>query len=756
MSSGPATKVAVLGVGLIGGSIGLAARRRLGAEVVGFGRSPERLARAVELGALDRAADSVAAACAGAELVVCAGPVAALAEQGRAALAASGPETVVTDVGSTKRELVAALGEDERFIGGHPLAGAETAGVENAREDLFDGARWYLTPTERSGGLLYDRLQRTVTGLGARPQAIDPAAHDRLMATVSHLPHVLANALAAEAAEALSRDSERLPEVGPSFRDATRVAGSNPAIWADIFASNRDAVADSVESVARRLEAAAALIRGGERDAVGAWHAAAGADRRRLLEGAAASGPLRELRIVVANRPGTIAQLALALGEAGVNIEDMALYPAPDMTSGAVSLWVAGEEQAGGRRRWSAASATRSRSSAPRGRLGPRMTRFDPSGPLRGSLRPPADKSISHRAALIAAMGEGRDGDLRLPRRRRHPLDPGRGAGAGGRGRRRRRRLRALGRPAPRRGAAADRRGRPARPAPAPIEVGNAGTLLRLLPGWLAGQEGGEWRLDGDDSIRRRPVDRIAEPLRLMGARIEATAGRLPPFTVSGAPLRGIDYEMPIASAQVKSCLLFAGLLAGGETRVVEPHPSRDHTERMLRARPGAPAVERRRRRARLVSPCSPPPGSNRARSRSPPTSPRPPSSSSPRPLVAGSEVRPGGGRGKPDPDRAADDPGADGGGDRARAEGRARRRADRPPRGALGLAAGRPRSAAPRCRWRSTSCRWWRSPPASPRGRRRSATPRSCGARSPTGSRPSRRRCGRSAARSSRPRTGS
>jgi prephenate dehydrogenase len=344
LSEGP--RVAILGVGLIGGSIGLAARRRLGAEVVGWGRNPERIATAVELGALDRGAPTLAEACAGAELVFCAGPVGLLPEQVGAALAASGPDAVVSDVGSTKGELVEARGDDERFIGGHPLAGAETAGVENAREDLFEGARWYLTPTERSSGLLYDRLQRTVAGLGARPLAIDPGAHDRMMATVSHLPHVVANALAAEAAESLTRDSERLPDIGPSFRDTTRVAGSNPAIWADIFASNRDAVADSVEAVARRLEGAARLIRDGDREAVAAWHAAAGDDRRRLLESELAAGPLQELRIVVANRPGTIAELALALGEAGVNIEDMALYPAPDMTSGAVTLWVAGPEGA--------------------------------------------------------------------------------------------------------------------------------------------------------------------------------------------------------------------------------------------------------------------------------------------------------------------------------------------------------------------------------------------------------------------------
>ena len=115
-----------------------------------------------------------------------------------------------------------------------------------------------------------------------------------------------------------------------------------------------------------------------------------------------------------------------------------------------------------------------------------------------------------------------------------------------------------------------------------PIDVGNAGTLLRLLPGWLAGQAGGEWVLDGDESIRRRPVDRIAEPLRQMGARLDAREDRFTPLTVTGSRLTGTDYELPVASAQIKSCILFAGLLASGVTRVREPAPSRDHTERML------------------------------------------------------------------------------------------------------------------------------------------------------------------------------
>jgi prephenate dehydrogenase len=338
-------KVAVLGVGLIGGSIGLAAKRRLDAEVIGFDPAERTLASAVEIGAIDVGADSAAEACADAEIVFCAAPVAALPGLAREALGAGGPDCVVTDVGSTKREIVAELGEDERFIGGHPLAGAETAGVENARAELLEGARWYLTPTNHSGGLHYDRLQRAISEIGARPQAIEAGAHDRLMATVSHLPHVIANVLVNQVVEELGRESEGLPEVGPSLRDTTRVAGANPAIWGDIFATNSDALAEAIDAAAARLGDAAQLIRSGDRDAVASWHAGS-AERRAMLQGDLAGGVVHELRVTVPNRPGTVAELALALGRAGVNIEDMALYPAQDMKSGAISLWIAGSEQA--------------------------------------------------------------------------------------------------------------------------------------------------------------------------------------------------------------------------------------------------------------------------------------------------------------------------------------------------------------------------------------------------------------------------
>jgi 3-phosphoshikimate 1-carboxyvinyltransferase len=199
--------------------------------------------------------------------------------------------------------------------------------------------------------------------------------------------------------------------------------------------------------------------------------------------------------------------------------------------------------------------------------------RVDRAERLRGQLRPPTDKSISHRAAILGAMAAE-------PVRVRGYLDAADTNST----------LQAVERLGALVQVGADElliRGtglRDAAVADSPIDVGNAGTLMRLLPGWLAAQEGRSYTLDGDDSIRRRPVDRIAEPLRLMGAEVTATDGRLPPFTIDGAALRSIHYELPVASAQVKSCVLLAALAADGATTVSEPAPSRDHTERMLAA----------------------------------------------------------------------------------------------------------------------------------------------------------------------------
>ena len=215
--------------------------------------------------------------------------------------------------------------------------------------------------------------------------------------------------------------------------------------------------------------------------------------------------------------------------------------------------------------------------------------RIDPVEGLRGSLRPPPDKSISHRCALVATMTMD-------PVRVHNYLDAGDTNATLDA-------IRAVGAVVENRPDELVIRGtglRAAGEADAPIDVRNAGTLMRLLPGWLAGQPGGlQWTIDGDASIRRRPVDRIAAPLRAMGGRLEATEGRYPPFTVHGSALHGVHYDLPVASAQVKSCTMLAALVANGETSIHEPHPTRDHTERLL-LRAGVPV---RREGSRVIVP---------------------------------------------------------------------------------------------------------------------------------------------------------
>jgi prephenate dehydrogenase len=239
--------------------------------------------------------------------------------------------------------VVQAAGSDRRFIGGHPLAGAETSGVEHAREDLFDGATWYLTPVEGgTTGLLYERLHRLLASFGARPAAIDPETHDRLMARVSHLPHVLANLLVAQASDLLAAGGGEgsVPAVGPSFRDATRVAGANTAIWTDIYVSNRDALVGAIDELASALGDVRSWLAQADAGKLADWNDGARAERTALLGLGADGTALRELRVLVPNRPGVVAGIALELGRAGINIADLAVAPSADNSMGSLSLWV--------------------------------------------------------------------------------------------------------------------------------------------------------------------------------------------------------------------------------------------------------------------------------------------------------------------------------------------------------------------------------------------------------------------------------
>jgi prephenate dehydrogenase len=304
--------VAVVGVGLIGGSIALAARDRLGADV----RESD------PAGGMP-----VAEALEGADVAFVAAPLGVLSDVVDEVLAAAPADCVVSDVGSVKAPL---LRDDARFCGGHPLAGSEQRGREHARADLFDGATWYLTPTSSTGGILLERLHRVIAGFGARPRSIEAEEHDRMLAGVSHLPHVLANVLVKEAQGA----------IGPSFRDATRVAGANPPLWRDIYLANRTELSRAIGAIRAELAAVDRALLEGDGEWLEDWQAFAADRRRELLEAEGVGGALAEVRLVVPNRPGVVAELALALGRAGINIHDMSLSPSADNTRGEIAFWV--------------------------------------------------------------------------------------------------------------------------------------------------------------------------------------------------------------------------------------------------------------------------------------------------------------------------------------------------------------------------------------------------------------------------------
>lgn len=277
-------RIAVIGLGLIGGSVALASRERLGAEVSGVDQDPATAQAALTLGLLDRVCATPSEAVSGVEAAFVAVPVGALPRAVGAVLEAAPSECVVTDVGSTKRAIVAAH-RDPRFVGGHPLAGSEHSGLRDVRADMFEGATWYLTPTEETSPALYERLHRLLEGLGARPRATDPDHHDRLVATVSHLPHVMAGALVSQASATLPADELAPSATGPSFRDATRVASAPSAIWTDIYMTNADLLAGAVQEMIERLDEFRRALLAADRSRIGAFIASAGAARDRLEEG---------------------------------------------------------------------------------------------------------------------------------------------------------------------------------------------------------------------------------------------------------------------------------------------------------------------------------------------------------------------------------------------------------------------------------------------------------------------------------------
>jgi prephenate dehydrogenase len=337
-------RLAVVGTGLVGTSVALAAARA-GTRARGYDVERAVLERAAARGAVAPAV-SVAAAVAGAELVVVAVPVGVAPSVVREALDTAGPETVVTDVASTKRPLASLA--DPRFVPGHPVAGGAGGGPARAVADLFDAATWFLTPTDASSAESVQLVERFVASLGAHAVRTDAEAHDRLLALTSHLPHALANLLMLRVAEAAADDDAPLAFAGASLREMTRLAGANAAVWSDIFLGNADEIASALLGLRDSLDELEHALRTGNRHLIEETIAAAAGARERLESFAYRTAPaqLNRIRIRVPDRPGVLARITQILGAAQINLEDFELRHVSPEYGGVLVILVAGSDNA--------------------------------------------------------------------------------------------------------------------------------------------------------------------------------------------------------------------------------------------------------------------------------------------------------------------------------------------------------------------------------------------------------------------------
>jgi prephenate dehydrogenase len=339
-------RLALVGTGLIGASVGLAAKRR-GAKVAGFDADSGIAVLAAEHGAVDEVAGTIREALAGADLAVVAVPVGDLAGEVRTVLEASDDNCTVTDVGSTKAAVCAAAAGSPRFVGGHPVCGSEARGPEHASADLFDGATWFLSPLAQTDPERYRLVHGFVGDLGATPVAVDPSAHDRLVALTSHLPHVIANVLVNQAGATRIDGHEPLSSAGGSLRDMTRVAGANPRIWVDIFLENAGALRTALADHRRGLEQVEAALESGDAGFLARWIGEAALNRRGMISEAYGDpGELHRLRVHVPDRPGVLAGITQALGAERINIEDFELQHVSPERGGTLTVLVSGAAEA--------------------------------------------------------------------------------------------------------------------------------------------------------------------------------------------------------------------------------------------------------------------------------------------------------------------------------------------------------------------------------------------------------------------------
>lgn len=353
-AQGSASPVAVCGGGLIGASLALAVAAA-GRDVRVFDRAAATRSALTDRLLAERSeritvSDSWAAAADGAGVVVAAVPASAVPAVLAEAARHADPLALLTDVASTKRTVVdtvlaalAAEGDTAapgRFVGGHPMAGSERTGPGAADATLFSGATWVLTPTTRTDDAALARAGDLVRDVGARVLVLDPAEHDTLVGLVSHLPQLVASVLADVAAEAVGADREAVMAVaGPGFRDTTRIAASDPALWLDIIATNRPAILSALAAFSDRLGTASDAVRAGDARTLGALLTRASEARRRLVP-KSLDAATRDLIVPLRDRPGEIARITGALGSAGINIEDLVMRHATAADRGSLLLRV--------------------------------------------------------------------------------------------------------------------------------------------------------------------------------------------------------------------------------------------------------------------------------------------------------------------------------------------------------------------------------------------------------------------------------
>ncbi|PCJ37998.1 MAG: bifunctional prephenate dehydrogenase/3-phosphoshikimate 1-carboxyvinyltransferase [Cellvibrionales bacterium] len=508
-NAAPAGRLLVVGLGLIGGSLALAARQRhLFSEVIGASRSPVTLQKAMDLGVVDRVESDLPTALATMEagdIVVVGVPtltVPNIIAQLKEHLA---PEVSFTDVASVKGSIVASVKDiygavPAQFVPGHPIAGSEKSGVAASLPDLYDDHRVILTPLPETGEAHTARVAAMWRGVGATVSEMPVEEHDEVLAATSHLPHLLAYSLV-DTLAGMEENREIFRYAAGGFRDFTRIAASDPIMWHDITLANSEAIVEVLDSVTNHLQSLRTAILSG--------------DSEHLL--------------------GVFTRAKEARHHFQLMLDNKAYL----QTMGSTEI----------------------------------TYRVEAGGVLQGQARVPGDKSISHRSIMLGSLAEGTtevsgflEGEDSLA-----TLQAFRDMGVVIEG--------------PDNGRVVVHGvGLQGLKAPAgPLYLGNSGTSMRLLVGILAGQTF-DSVLTGDESLSTRPMKRVADPLALMGADIQTGEGGTPPLRIKGnRPLQGIDYKLPMASAQVKSCVLLAGLYANGETCVTEPAPTRDHTERMLR-----------------------------------------------------------------------------------------------------------------------------------------------------------------------------